>query len=268
MISDYLGSPLRSLGRLAVYLIFTLTMIPVQALAVTVNMPLRVRLPVWYHRLCCRILGIHVVRRGSQSRVRPTLFAANHVSYFDIAVLGSLIGGSFVAKAEVARWPIFGLLAILQRSIFIERRSAYAAAHREEVGRRLQGGDNLILFPEGTSGDGNAILPFKSALFSVAEPRAEDRPVVVQPVSISYALLDGMPMGRYLRPLYAWYGDMDMLRHVWRAVGLGRVTVIVEFHPPVTSAQFCSRKSLSDYCYRMVACGLAAALSGRAQQPV
>jgi 1-acyl-sn-glycerol-3-phosphate acyltransferase len=267
MISGYLGSPLRAFRRLAVYLALTITLIPVQAVAVMLKAPLQVGLPVWYHRMCCRIMGIKIVRRGSRSGARPTLYAANHVSYFDIAVLGSLINGSFIAKAEIATWPMFGWLAALQRSIFVERRSAQASAQRDEMHRRLQAGDNLILFPEGTSGDGNRILPFKSALFSVAEYQPHGRPLMVQPVSIAYALLDGMPMGRHLRPLYAWYGDMDLLGHAWQAAGLGQVTVVVEFHPPVTIAQFPSRKSLSDHCYRMVARGLSAALAGHTQGP-
>jgi 1-acyl-sn-glycerol-3-phosphate acyltransferase len=140
-----------------------------------------------------------------------------------------------------------------------------AADHRDEIARRLHADDDLILFPEGTSGDGNGILGFKSALFSVAERRPHGKPLIVQPVSISYTRLDGLPLGRYLRPFFAWYGDMELGPHLWHAIGLGRVTVVVEFHEPVTIEQFGSRKALSDYCYAVVSRGVAAALSGRPQ---
>src|SRR3546814_107958 len=223
------------------------------------------RLPHWYHQRTCRLLGIQVERRGEPSRRHPTLYVANHVSYLDIEVLGALLAVSFVAKAEVATWPFFAWLARLQETVFVERRGRHAARHRDEMTRRLEAGDDLVLFPEGTSGDGNRVLAFKSALFSVAERRPQGEPLTVQPVSIAYTRLDGLPLGRYLRPFFAWYGDMELGPHLWHAIGLGRVTVMVEFHEPVTLDQFGSRKALSDHCHDVVSRGVAAALSGRAQ---
>ncbi|MEQ8357374.1 MAG: lysophospholipid acyltransferase family protein [Kiloniellaceae bacterium] len=265
MTASRIGSPTTALCRLSAYAGLTLALMPVQLLAVTFHWPLRKTLPVWYHRRACRILGVKVERRGRPSRRHPTLFVANHVSYFDIEALGTLVEASFVAKAEVATWPFFSWLARLQETVFVERRGQRTAAHRDEMARRLDAGDNLILFPEGTSGDGNGILAFKSALFSVAERRPQGEPLTVQPVSISYTRLDGLPLGRYLRPFFAWYGDMELGSHLWHAIGLGLVTVVVEFHEPVSIEQFGSRKALSDYCYDVVSRGVAAALSGHAQ---
>jgi lyso-ornithine lipid O-acyltransferase len=194
------------------------------------------------------------------------LFAANHISYLDITVFGSLIAGSFVAKTEVAGWPLFGWLARLQRSVFINRQVRSAAEHRDTIAARLAANEALILFPEGTSGDGNRVLPFKSALFSVANHRATG-PVTVQPVSIAYTRLDGMPIGRRLRPLFAWYGSMALAPHLWKVLGLGTVEVVVQFHPPTTLAECGSRKALARYCEELVAGGLASALSGRRGSP-
>ncbi len=263
MPADSLGSPLRALGRVGAYGLFTLVLIPVQAVLVLARWRARDRLPVWYHRRCCRLLGFRVVRRGKPERDGPVLFVSNHCSYLDITVLGSLVPASFVAKAEIARWPLFGALAKLQRSVFVDRQSFRAVKHRDEMSERLEAGDNLILFPEGTSSDGNRVLPFKSSLLSVAELRPGGRPLTVQPVSIAYTLLDGLPMGRYLRPFFAWYGDMDMASHMWQWAGLGRLTVVVRFHEPVTLARFGSRKVLSEYCYAVISRGLSEALAGR-----
>lgn len=263
MAAANLGSPLKSLIRLLLYAGFTFALMPVQALAVLLDLPLQRTMPLWYHRRCCRLLGFRVETRGRKSTVHPTLYASNHVSYIDIMILGSLIEGSFVAKAEVAGWLLYGWLAKLQRSVFVERRGREAVAHRDEMSDRLERGDDLILFAEGTSSDGNRVLPFKSALFSVAERRPRGEALLVQPVSIAYTRLDGMPMGRYLRPLFAWYGDMDMGSHLWHAVGLGQVTVTVEFHPPVTVDDLGSRKALSEHCQARAAAGVAAALTGR-----
>jgi len=268
MTAPNFGSPTTALCRLLAYAGLTLALMPIQLLAVIFGWPLRKRLPQWYHRHTCRILGIQIERQGRPSRRHPTLYAANHVSYLDIEVLGAILKASFVAKSEVATWPFFSWLAKLQETVFVERRVHRAAEHRDEMARRLEAGDDLILFAEGTSGDGNEVLPFKSALFSVAERRPHDKPLTVQPVSIAYTRLDGLPLGRYLRPFFAWYGDMELGNHLWHAISLGRVTVVVEFHEPVSLAQFASRKALSDYCYEVVSRGVAAALSGRPQSPL
>jgi 1-acyl-sn-glycerol-3-phosphate acyltransferase len=258
-----MGSPLRAAVRVAGYLGLTLVLLPVQILAVWLDRPLAVRLPVAYHGWCCRLLGLRVQPRGKRIEKGPVLFVCNHISYIDITVLGSLLPASFVAKSEVATWPLFGLLAKLQRTVFIDRRGSRAAAHRDDMLARLDRGDSLILFPEGTSGDGNRVLPFKSALFSVAQIEGAKGPLTVQPVTIAYTKIDGLPLGRTFRPYLAWYGDMDLLTHFFSWLGLGRITVEVTFHDPVTFAEFGSRKGLSDHCHDIVANGLATSNSGR-----
>lgn len=258
------GTALR-LFRMIGYLALTLPLMPVQAFLLWRKSPDARRLPCWYHNRICRLLGIHLQRRGAISGHRPTLFVANHASYLDIEIMGAAVEGSFVSKAEVSSWPIFGQLAKLQRTVFVARAErASAARQRDEIRRRLDDGDNLILFPEGTSGDGVHPLPFKSTLFAAAE----DERVVVQPISVVYRLLDGIPLGRFYRPFYAWYGDMAMLPHLWKALGLGRLTVVLNFHEPVRLKDFGSRKLLSEHCANVIAEGMAASLAGRDLAPL
>jgi 1-acyl-sn-glycerol-3-phosphate acyltransferase len=252
-------------SRISIYLGVTLALIGVQALLLALKSPLAAEFPRLYHRMCCRILGFRIAAKGVPSERRPMLFVVNHVSYTDITILGALIRGSFVAKSEVARWPLFGVLAKLQRTVFIERRAHRLAAQRGAIASRLAAGDGLILFPEGTSSDGNRVLPFKSALFSAAESAIGDAPVVVQPVSLAYVRLNGVPMGRLYRPFFAWYGDMEMAPHLWTLLGFGVVTVSVEFHEPVLASGFPSRKALAAHCRSVIAEGVARALSGREQ---
>lgn len=261
-------SRLTALARAGVYIVFTLALIPVQAVALLLRLPLSKRIPLWYHRICCRLLGIRLEVFGRRSRERPTLFVANHTSYLDIPIYGALIPGSFVAKTEVAGWPMFGLLAKLQRSVFVDRRMRTSHIQATALGKRLESGDSMILFPEGTSDDGNHILPFKSALLSVAEFRAGGKPLNIQPVSLTYSRVDGVPIGRHLRPYYAWYGDMELLSHAADLVGLGRLTVTVSFHEPVTIEQFESRKALAQHCYEQIVSSHSDALSGRIQPMV
>ena len=259
---ERMGSTTLRLWRLTIYLAFTLLLMPVQAIGLILRQRWVATFPRFYHRWCCRILGLRVRRIGRPTAVRPVLFASNHVSYLDITILSSLIAGSFIAKHEVARWPLFGWLAKLQRSVFIDRQVRSTAQQRDSIAERLAAGDALILFPEGTSGDGNRVLPFKSALFSVADHSATG-PVTVQPVSIAYTRLNSMPIGRRYRPLFAWYGAMAMAPHLWRVIGLGTIEVVVEFHPATTLAACGSRKMLARYCEERVTNGLAGALTGR-----
>jgi lyso-ornithine lipid O-acyltransferase len=263
---DRIGSPVLRFWRLGAYLLWTVPLMPVQAVGLTLRRRWVATFPRFYHRRCCRILGIRVRRIGRPVETRPVLFAANHISYLDIIVLGSLLGASFIAKSEIAGWPLLGWLARLQRSVFIDRRARSTAHQRDSITARLAAKEALILFPEGTSGDGTRLLPFKSALFSVADHEATG-PVTVQPVSIAYTRLDGMPLGRGLRPFFAWYGTMSLAPHLWRMLGLGRLEVIVEFHPPTDLTACGSRKMLARYCEERVAEGLANALSGRRETP-
>ena len=258
-----MGSPLRALIRVAGFVIVTVVLLPVQIAIILFRRSYAMKLPMFYHAVCCRIFGIHILVKGALSSTRPTLYVCNHISYLDIVVLGSLIPGSFVSRADLAKWPLFGLLAKLRRTVFIDRRNHRAAQHRDEISARLQAGGDLILFPEGTSDDGNSVLPFKSTLFDVAAQEVQGTPLTVQPVSIAYTRLDGLPIGRALRPYYAWYGAMKLIPHAWRMLGLGHTSVLVEFHPPLTGAEFESRKTLAAHCHRIISAGLAAANTGR-----
>ncbi|HUT49553.1 MAG TPA: lysophospholipid acyltransferase family protein [Alphaproteobacteria bacterium] len=259
------ASPLRGFVRLTAYLLWTFACIPVQAILLLVKSPLRSTFPMAYHRTCMEIIGIDVKLLGKRCRDHPVLFAVNHSSYLDITLLGALMPVSFVAKAEVAKWPLYGVLAKLQRTVFVERNPRKVHEQRAEMVARLERGHDLVLFPEGTSSDGNGVLPFKSALLSAAEIEIRGKQVVVQPISIAYTHLDGIPLGRHFRPFYTWFGDMEMASHIWQMIALGKLRVVIEFHPPLTVAEAGSRKILAQRCWNAVACGVSSAIVGRPQ---
>jgi lyso-ornithine lipid O-acyltransferase len=257
------GGTLLRIWRATLYLLVTLPTGPIQALLLLCRSRHARSFPRLYHNVCTRILGFKVEVVGEPSRVRPTLFVANHSSYLDIPILGGIINVSFVAKAEIAKWPFFGTLAKLQRSVFVDRRPGTTVKQRDAVMSRLEAGDDLVIFPEATSSDSIHMIPFKSALLSVAEFRPRGAPLTVQPVTIAYTRLDGIPLGRFYRPFIAWYGAMQVAPHLWAMLGLGHVTVRVIFHPPITVEQYGTRKELAAHCYKVIAAGLSAALAGR-----
>jgi 1-acyl-sn-glycerol-3-phosphate acyltransferase len=194
---------------------------------------------------------------------------ANHTSYFDILVFSAAARVSFVAKHEVAKWPLFGTLARLQETVFVEReKRSQTLEARDLIRKRLLEGDALVLFPEGTSDDGNKVLPFKSSLLGAAEVelgidvQGRIRHVPIQPVSITYVGLYGLPMGRDLRPLIAWYGDMDLVPHLWEALKAGPIEAVVEFHEPLSLDEENGRKALAVAAETRVRRGQSRALAG------
>jgi len=223
------------------------------------------RLPVIWHGWCRRIVGMDMTVSGRPLARGPALFVANHISYLDIAALGSVIDASFISRADIRNWPVLGFLATLHKTVFVERKPRYIREQMAELKGRLADGDRLILFPEGTSSDGNTILPFKSSLFAATEITVECSPVQVQPISIAYTRLDGLPLGRLMRPIYAWYGDMEFVPHFWHLLGFGRFRVDLMLHDPVTLDLFSSRKELAQYCELVITNGFSRLLSGRAK---
>jgi len=260
----HFGTPIRGVYKLTLLIGWIFLVFLVQPVIVLCSKRLYFRSARLVHHVVCKILEFQITVKGQPCLQEPTLYIANHSSYLDIPVLGSLVLGSFVAKGEIERWPIFGSLCKMQDTIFIERKATQAGAQRDQLRERLERGRNVIVFAEGTSTDGCHLLPFKSSLFAtVQKPLPEGKPIYVQPVSITAITLDGLPMGRTLRPLYAWYGDMTMAGHGWPMLKLGKIGVQVEFHPPIASTDYPDRKAIARYCDETVRAGVVQALTGR-----
>lgn len=222
------------------------------------------RIALLWNRLGCRICGLRLWVNGEPSREDGLVYVANHVSYLDIPVLGSLVDATFVAKSEVSGWPLFGLLARLQRTVFVSRNLRRANADIGKLRTRLDGGERLIVFPEGTSSDGRHVLPFKTSLFGAVHDRDGDARYWVQPVSIAYPrYADGRPLILGLQDHYAWYGEMTLLDHLLGVFALKGALVEVTFHPPVRADQFEGRKQLAEHCETVVADGVGQAHARR-----
>lgn len=253
------------------FLTLTALTIPVQWTQNKLNLKSRQRAPWRYQRRLCRMMGFRLKIIGEMPKGGGVLVVANHISWLDIPIVGAMTPTSFVAKAEVGTWPFFGPLARLQRSIFVKREDRHKAGDQaREMRARLEAGDNLVVFPEGTSHDGNNVYAFKSSLLSVAEVAYKDaegreRYVIVQPASVAYTHLNGMPIGRALKPHFAWYGDMELLSHLWTAFCLGPLDIEIVLHKPLTMADVANRKEMAKVCQQVIARGMALSLAGRTQ---
>ncbi len=204
-----------------------------------------------FHRSVARSLGIRIITHGAPAVGGPVLFVSNHLSWADIPVLGARLPAAFVAKSDVAGWGIVGRLATLGRTVYVERgRRSSTGAQRDAIAERLAAGDSLILFPEGTNSDGTGVLPFKSALFAVTDGVPETR---IQPVTIAYTRVNGMPVTRMQLPDLAWVGDTELMPHVIGFMGLGRITAEIRFHTAVHASDFADRKALAQHCHTVIA---------------
>ncbi|MGE4527624.1 MAG: lysophospholipid acyltransferase family protein [Rhodospirillaceae bacterium] len=248
--------------RLGMIFLWLLICLPVYATAMALSERAQTVCNRVFWKGVLRLANIRVRVHGRVAATRPLLVVSNHISYLDIPVLGSLIPGFFVAKADVAGWPGLGVLAKLGRTVFVERKRAEAARQKVELTARLAHGTPLILFPEGTSSDGNRVLPFKSTLFSIAEEYIEGQPVVVQPVAVAYTHCFGVPIGYLWRHFFAWYGDMDLAPHLWSVLRMGRLTVEVNFLEPRLLSALGSRKNAAAVCHEAVKTALGRAHTG------
>lgn len=253
---------------LIVLLVISGLMIPVQLLALRFDWPLRRRLPRYWHRMALWFLGIRVHVHGRLETRRPLMIAANHASWKDILVLGSIADVAFIAKTEVASWPVFGFLAKLQKTIFVVREEKRRTRDQvNEIAARMADGEIVVLFPEGTTSDGNRILGIKSSLFGAAAaalPKDDENGIVnVQPTAIAYTRVQGMPMGRYHRPIAGWPGDTGLMEHLIGVLRAGALDVDVTFGETVEFRKGDSRKTLALRIEEQLRAMLLAHLRGR-----
>ncbi|MBE7213488.1 MAG: 1-acyl-sn-glycerol-3-phosphate acyltransferase, partial [Gluconacetobacter diazotrophicus] len=198
---------------------------------------------------------------------RPLIYVCNHSSWIDVPVLGGRLLACFVAKEEVGKWPVVGTVARLGRTLFVSRQRRTTGRERDDMRLRLLAGDDLILFPEGTSSDGSRVLPFHSSFFSAAFPNGsarEGEPTpLIQPVSVVYDRLGGLPVGRASRTLFSWYGDMDLASHFARFARLRGMRATILLHPVLDPDALGSRKALSVAAWTAIAEGAAALRQNR-----
>lgn len=261
----------RAAAILAGFGAFTVPLMPVQATLLRASPHLARKFPNWYHRQVCRLLGVRLHIEGRIAQDAPVLVVANHVSWLDIPVLSAVAPISFVAKQEVGTWPFISTLARLQRTVFVDRTRRTAVGQTtSELIERLRSGDKIVLFAEGTSSDGNRVLPFKTPLFAAVKPTQAngyiDPGASVQTLAIAYTHLHGVPLSRSGRSIVGWYGDMEMASHAWQLLKAGPLDVKIHISPPVPLTEFADRKELARYSETVIRQSLARLLRGQAAE--
>jgi 1-acyl-sn-glycerol-3-phosphate acyltransferase len=238
-------------------LLWTLVCAPIQALCLMLPGRPKVLFPRLYWWTVSRLLGLRVRVIGTPATAsgsRRVVFVSNHSSWLDIPVLGGALDACFVSKDDVARWPVVNVVARLGRTVFVSRQRGATVRERDMMVARLAAGDSLLLFPEGTSSDGSRVLPFRSSFFAIVE--GSDSPLI-QPVSVVYDRLGGLPTGRSSRPVFAWYGSMELASHYAQFAQHSGLRATILLHTPIEPARFADRKALSHAVWQIVADGAA-----------
>jgi 1-acyl-sn-glycerol-3-phosphate acyltransferase len=242
-----LGGRVRAARRIATILLWTLVALPIQAVLVALPGRAHVAFGKFYWRSAAWMMGMRLQVVGAPAPGNAVLFVSNHSSWLDIMVLGATLEACFIAKREVGEWPVVRTIARLGRTVFVSRSRTQTKGEATLIRERLEAGDNIILFPEGTTSDGSRVLPFRSAFLSVA-----DKARVVQPVSLVFDRLGGLPATRRDRPLFAWYGDTDIATHFWRLARRAKTRATVVLHEPLDPAAYADRKALNAACFEVV----------------
>ena len=250
-----------SILRLVSILIFLLLVIiisiPIQIFFNMIGFKLKKLYPQYFYRLIKLVIGINI--NFDKTKINKAnlgvLYIANHVSWFDIICLGTLLKARFIAKKEVSEMGIFGFLAKLSNTFFIDNvNKSKIIEYNHFIQKKLRNGENFIIFPEGTTSDGNGILDFKSSMLECAFDK--NNQINIQPISICYTKINNVPMGIYLRRNIAWVGDTPMIVAMVNFLRSGRITVDIIFHDLMSINNFRNRKELASYCEKQILNGI------------
>ncbi len=236
--------------RFISFLLITLILLPFQIIIKIFIKKYSYLIPFYFHKICRRVFGIKIKVFGSISINNPKLSISNHASYLDIMILGSLFKTSFVAKKEVAYWPLIGILAKLQNTIFIDRKISSLKEQEKKIIKHLKEKKNLVIFPEGTSSDGNKILPFKSSLFNIFEENFNSK-IIIQTITIVYKKVNNKLINHSEREKITWHSDMSLLKSVLNVLSKKNIEVEVFFNKEFVPKDL-NRKKISLLCWQKI----------------
>lgn len=197
----------------------------------------------WWYRRLLPLLGLRPQVQGAPAP--QALLIANHISWMDIPVLGSIGNIGFLSKAEVRDWPLIGWMSAQVGTLFIKRGGHQTAALIEQIQARVSTGQSVVIFPEGTTGDGHRLRRFHPRLMAAAQQPG----VNAQPLVIRYGR-DGQP-----DPIAPFIGDDNLLAHLWRVLRQPEIEVQVQFLAPLETAGV-DRRRLATRCQEAIAAAL------------
>lgn len=246
--------PFRLIFRLCLFALWTVCLVPFQLilLCFTKEKYAYYITQLW-HKGVLKIANTKIIITGNIPKKSRNFYVGNHFSSMDIPILGSVIRASFVAKADVESYPIFGFLASIQQTVFISRNQTRAKLVMEQIKTMIVSEKDLIVFPEGTSTDASHIMPFKSSLFSVPIECA-DTGITINPFTLELLSVEGSTdLTRTRRNLFTLSPDVEFWQNFISIFSLSEAVVRLHFYDPIIVSNDDDRKALAQKTYEIVA---------------
>ena len=198
-------------------------------------------------RRLCRAMGFRVQLRGAPPAGRPMLYVSNHLSAFDPLILGGQMPVAFAGKAELRAWPLIGWVCATHGMIFVDRdRRTSTTSFVEQVQAKLQAGVSVLVFPEGTTGLGETVKPFKTGAFEAVARRADG---AVLPLFIDVPAVEGVPVQDGRRVIS--HTDEPFIDHTLRLFSIRNIDIVVTVGEPVAATRY-DRKQLARMTHEAV----------------
>ena len=239
---------LKGLLRLLVFLPLTIFLVIIFLIFKAILKPLNLNYPVFLIRkswsvLILRLFGLKLKVIGKQS-YNSTIFVSNHISWTDILVIQSVLDIIFVAKSDVKKMPGLGFLAGIANTVFIDRNPQKISKDSLILKKKIEKGELICFFPEGTSTDGLRVLKFKSGFFQLLFDGIYNQNTYikkVQPLSIYYKVHNK----NLSKDFYGWWGSMSIISHITKILCLSSGSVELKFHDSLNSEEFNDRKEIA-----------------------
>ena len=239
---------LKGLLRLLVFLPLTIFLVLIFLIFKAILKPLNLNDPVFLIRkswsiLILRLFGLKLKVIGKQS-YNSTIFVSNHISWTDILVIQSVLDIIFVAKSDVKKMPGLGFLAGIANTVFIDRNPQKISKDSLILKKKIEKGELICFFPEGTSTDGLRVLKFKSGFFQLLFDGIYNQNKYikkVQPLSIYYKVHNK----NLSKDFYGWWGSMSIISHITKILCLSAGSVELKFHDSLNSEEFNDRKEIA-----------------------
>lgn len=201
------------------------------------------------------ISGVRIIVKGRTNlpQTPGILIISNHLTYLDGVVIGSILPVIYLSKKAVKNWPLIGWMTTISGTIFIDRKKKEdSPKYIEEIAKKLNSSVNVLLFPEGTSTNGENIRDFQSVLFGA--------PLIykssILPITIQYIKINGVPLSNLNRDQICWYGQTSFYKHLWQLLQKRKIEVIVNILPAIDTNRFenssLGRKELSKYAFDVI----------------
>lgn len=200
----------------------------------------------FYCKIALKIFSIKVTHNILNKKIAGSLIVSNHLSYLDIIAISSVVPTNFITSTEIERTPVLGHICRLASCIFVDRRGRMNRQNElEKISSRLERGENIVIFPEATSTNGEQLIPFKKGLFE----SVIGRDFSISNICVQYTTLDEKPLNFKNRDKVCWYGYMAFLPHLWEMLKLKSIQMSLTLVSTENSFQYNDVTPLVSKCY-------------------